>query len=207
MNQTGNEAQEPVDGVLRADLDLLFQINTFKSTEKAIKPKKGDILGLNRHLLGVPYEHYGVYIGDGRVIHYTTLSSGIDLDLQIVETSFKTFLKTNEEFFILSFEHLKQPVKSGLIPIHNIKDTFCPKCDEFLKNLQEVREMLKKSEMKLYSPKETVQRAKSRLGEKKYNLLLNNCEHFAIWCKTGLSKSYQVEKVLKVLIPRLGRHS
>ena len=39
-------------------------------------------------------------------------------------------------------------------------------------------------------------RALSRLGENKYNLIFNNCEHFAIWCKTGISESYQVEKVV-----------
>jgi len=37
-----------------------------------------------------------------------------------------------------------------------------------------------------------IQRAKSRLGESKYSLLFNNCEHFATWCKTGLQDSEQV---------------
>ncbi len=56
----------------------------------------------------------------------------------------------------------------------------------------------------LYSPEETVSRARSRLGESNYNLLLNNCEHFAIWCKTGLSKSYQIDEVLKILASESG---
>jgi Lecithin retinol acyltransferase len=38
-----------------------------------------------------------------------------------------------------------------------------------------------------------VKRAKSRLGESKYNLLFNNCEHFARWCKTGQQESEQVK--------------
>jgi hypothetical protein len=38
-----------------------------------------------------------------------------------------------------------------------------------------------------------IQRAKSRLGESDYNLLFNNCEHFATWCKTGLQDSEQVK--------------
>jgi len=58
--------------------------------------------------------------------------------------------------------------------------------------------------MHIYSPEETVTRARSRLGEKEYSLLLNNCEHFAIWCKTGLHKSYQIENVIKVLKPKRG---
>ena len=48
----------------------------------------------------------------------------------------------------------------------------------------------------LYSADETVARAYSRLGEKKYNLVFNNCEHFAVWCKTGISDSEQVTKAI-----------
>lgn len=45
----------------------------------------------------------------------------------------------------------------------------------------------------IFSPEETVARAKSRLGENKYDLVFNNCEHFALWCKTGISDSTQVD--------------
>ena len=43
----------------------------------------------------------------------------------------------------------------------------------------------------------TLRRAMSRIGEQNYNLLFNNCEHFAIWCKTGRHRSSQVESVLE----------
>jgi len=36
-----------------------------------------------------------------------------------------------------------------------------------------------------YDAHEVLDRARSRIGESDYNLLLNNCEHFARWCKTG----------------------
>ncbi|MEX0588520.1 MAG: lecithin retinol acyltransferase family protein [Cyanobium sp.] len=39
----------------------------------------------------------------------------------------------------------------------------------------------------------TLRRAMGRLGEQNYNLLFNNCEHFAYWCKTGRHRSAQVE--------------
>ncbi|MFY8147875.1 MAG: lecithin retinol acyltransferase family protein [Prochlorococcaceae cyanobacterium] len=39
----------------------------------------------------------------------------------------------------------------------------------------------------------TLRRAMGRLGEQNYNLLFNNCEHFAHWCKTGRHRSGQVE--------------
>ena len=48
-------------------------------------------------------------------------------------------------------------------------------------------------------PATVVQRARSKLGEEKYCPLTNNCEHFAMWCKTGKSSSDQVEKAAKML--------
>ena len=53
---------------------------------------------------------------------------------------------------------------------------------------------------KKYKPADTVVlRAKSRLGENKYDPLNNNCEHFALWCKTGISSSEQVENIEKTV--------
>ena len=46
------------------------------------------------------------------------------------------------------------------------------------------------------APGVTLRRAMSRLGEHNYNLLFNNCEHFAHWCKTGRHRSEQVENWL-----------
>lgn len=50
-----------------------------------------------------------------------------------------------------------------------------------------------------YSARETIQRARSRIGEDRYHLLFNNCEHFAIWSKTNISESYQVKNKMKYL--------
>jgi hypothetical protein len=44
-----------------------------------------------------------------------------------------------------------------------------------------------------------INRAQSRLGENKYNLLFNNCEHFATWCKTGISDSKQIREFIPVI--------
>ena len=52
----------------------------------------------------------------------------------------------------------------------------------------------------MFSGEETVNRARSRLGEESYNLIFNNCEHFALWCKTGKSKSIQVEKAVTAAV-------
>lgn len=40
---------------------------------------------------------------------------------------------------------------------------------------------------------EVVRRARSRLGENRYKLLTNNCEHFCEWCVHGVHRSYQVD--------------
>ena len=42
----------------------------------------------------------------------------------------------------------------------------------------------------------TLRRAMGRIGEQNYNLLFNNCEHFANWCKTGRHHSAQVNSVI-----------
>ncbi|CEK38481.1 lecithin retinol acyltransferase family protein [Paraclostridium sordellii] len=49
-------------------------------------------------------------------------------------------------------------------------------------------------------PHEVVNRAKSHLNERNFNLILNNCEHFAYWCKTGSKKSYQVNFFVSFLL-------
>lgn len=47
---------------------------------------------------------------------------------------------------------------------------------------------------------EAIERAKSRIGEKAYDYLANNCEHFATWVHTGKHESKQVADVGTVLM-------
>ncbi len=49
-----------------------------------------------------------------------------------------------------------------------------------------------KSQPVSYVPDVVIERAESRLGEQQYELLTNNCEHFASWCKTGRNESRQL---------------
>lgn len=49
----------------------------------------------------------------------------------------------------------------------------------------------------LYTNQQIVERAYRCLGEDDYNLLFNNCEHFACWCVTGEKRSEQVRKVMQ----------
>jgi hypothetical protein len=58
-----------------------------------------------------------------------------------------------------------------------------------------------KSQPTAFLPDIVVQRAKSRLGEQQYDLLTNNCEHFANWCKIGRHQCEQLA-VLGVQLDR-----
>jgi len=51
---------------------------------------------------------------------------------------------------------------------------------------------------------EVISRARSRLGEDRYRLFSNNCEHFCEWCLRDEHRSYQVERLL-ALPRRLAR--
>lgn len=50
-----------------------------------------------------------------------------------------------------------------------------------------------------FAPDEVVARARRLLGRRGYNLLANNCEHFARWCKTGDHYSEQVLRKASLL--------
>lgn len=58
------------------------------------------------------------------------------------------------------------------------------KCD--LKSFARGKEiMVDNREEAIYSEDEIVRRAESRLGEQDYNILYNNCENYATWCRCG----------------------
>lgn len=151
--------------------DRIERVFASNGPSKKTKAVYGDVIGVRRTM----YEHYGVYVGRGQVVHYTKLNND---ESEIMETQMGIFLDGSNCYFILNVESKKktpitlQESVAGLPFLHG-----------------PVREK--------YTTRKTVQRARSRIGEKKYNLGLSNCEHFAIWCKTGVSVSFQVEEMLK----------
>lgn len=167
--------------------------------------KAGDILGITRP---AGYEHYAVYIGDKKVIHFA--AAGTDFgEATVHQAPISAFLDGQTEFFLLDFKAVgRRPTKktqgsvSASTPLIEVgakvlKDTISDALSQ--KDDPDITH--------IYSPEETVARAKSVIGAnehnfaEKYDLVLNNCEHFAIWCKTGAHKSYQVENVLKLVTP------
>ena len=43
----------------------------------------------------------------------------------------------------------------------------------------------------MYCAVDAIDRARTRLGERRYSVVGNNCEHFVNWAKTGSAKSHQ----------------
>ena len=71
-----------------------------------------------------------------------------------------------------------------------------------------VRDTYKFSKVKVYRMKHercldadtVVLTAQNEVGNPEYNAFTNNCEHFAMWCKTGISSSDQVDKAEEMIL-------
>lgn len=141
------------------------------------KLKLGDIVFCERRsgLLGRNlYQHYGVYAGYHKIIHYVKGDS--PLDGRIAETSIEEFCD-GDTLYIAEDD--------SLLSIFQDSDVTA----------------------RFYGPRKTVQRARSMIGKGDYNLFDHNCEHFAIWCKTGLLESTQLSlegMAARFLRPSLG---
>jgi hypothetical protein len=97
------------------------------------------------------YMHHGVYVGDGRVVHYSGLARGL-------------FGGPIEEVSLAEFAFGRSV-------------------------------WTRRSDLPGFASLEVIRRARSRVGEKRYRVLRNNCEHFCEWCLRGESRSYQVERL------------
>ncbi len=171
-----------------------------KAFKKLVKPwtncKRGDILAVKR--CGGVYSHYAVYVGRGKVIHYSLKKDESPYGVYILKDDFFNFIEEETSFEILSFP------ENGERPNHKRIDLV--KKNRFDINIQLFdNSLLFEKYYRLlngyhvYSPEETVARAESRIGEKKYSLATNNCEHFAIWCKTGVKESTQVNSIIQYM--------
>ncbi len=118
--------------------------------------KIADHIRVHRRLAGVPsYFHHGIFVGRGRVIHYSGDAKNKQ-DASIRRGSIAEFASGAD------------------VHVVNYKDAL--------------------------TKTEVIFRAESCLGERDYDLAANNCEHFAVWCKTGRFRSGQVETVRQLPI-------
>ncbi len=144
---------------------------------------RGDHIYVER-INGV-YAHHGIDCGDGSVIHYT--SKNWTDSPKVQHTSLAQFAKDGEVQF---------------------KDY-----DAFLNTLRSTGSLQQKTSYQIYlllsrfrgieleehdwSPEAVIARAEARIGEQAFNIVFHNCEHFATWCKTGISSSDQANAVWK----------
>ena len=116
----------------------------------------GDHLFVWTSQLGVPFQHHGIDVGDGTVVHFTNGSGGVagpggqSAEFQVQRTPIDVMTRDGE-LAIHVVDH-RDPLEAKTI----------------------------------------VRRALSQVGRKGYNLLFDNCEHFANWCATGKVLSRQV---------------
>ena len=153
----------------------------------------GDVIGVHR--AGGLYDHYGVYANDECIYEYGMDKNG---KLSIHTTTLEEFTHSTGSYFILEFP--KSYGSPGKIeigpPTLNVNALNKEGMAEVVVNSLKAQRI--PAQYRLYSAWDTITRAKSRVGEEEYNLVLGNCEHYAIWCKTGLSDSHQVESILGV---------
>jgi Lecithin retinol acyltransferase len=102
------------------------------------------------------YVHHGVYVGEGRVVHYAGSSRMLRRG-PVEEVSLEEFTRGHT--------------------LH-VKANAAPR----------------------YVGQAAVERARSRLGEDRYRVLSNNCEHFAEWVISGTSRSLQVQALARSVL-------
>ena len=155
-------------------------------------PALGSVIYVHRKRYFVPsYCHYGVYTGNGKVVHFAPASGIILRKTRIHETTMEAFLDGDKDFFVRHFpadiEEFKLLIRAK---------------EKNASIVDAVWQGLEWQNYHIYTPEETVQRAyacaeSQTLGG--YSLPSNNCEHFAIYCKTNLRYSDQVGRVLDLV--------
>lgn len=159
----------------------------FKRTVSDSELRKGDVIGVHR---GV-YDHYGIYTGRGKVIHFSNEGSDMGDDIRIRRATLSQFKDNASNVFVIDFEAYRDYLEN-------------PELFDFVGLFKLAFDDLFDNKITIYSPEETVKRAESQLGkgeerEDKYNIIFNNCEHFALWCKTGVKESTQVQRFFEAL--------
>ncbi len=159
-----------------------------------VQAQYGDIIGVVRR--NGAYEHYGIYLSDTCIVHYAIPASMTIGHATVHATDLRNFLRSDTEYFVLDFPRPYEP------PVRIENNGSVPHTETVSEEL--ARHLQQRFGYHLYSPEETVARARSRLGETNYNLLTNNCEHFVIWCKTGVSESMQISGMFRSLLGAQG---
>ncbi|ALF54886.1 hypothetical protein ACX27_21960 [Nostoc piscinale CENA21] len=135
---------------------------------------RGDHIYVKTKIPGV--SHHGIYCGNGYAIHF--------------DGHTKTIKKSNLSDFT-------KPFDISCIKIVDYRDPL-----RFLAPLKIFNSFLKSRALK--SDADTViERAETLVGKSQYDLGRRNCEHFAVWCKTGRWVSSQIDNVMIKVFSRI----
>jgi hypothetical protein len=141
----------------------------------------GDHLLVKRKKWFFSYYHHGIDIGDNKVIH---LTGPRKKDAKVIETSLDEFLNGGvlEVWEYITFIDILRNYHSDMKSEFGQPHWMLPLLDE---------ERISEIEARIKDTDRTVAEARKYLGRRGYNLFSDNCEHFAVFCKTGLAVSLQ----------------
>ncbi|MCL1950525.1 MAG: lecithin retinol acyltransferase family protein [Turicibacter sp.] len=86
-----------------------------------------------------------------------------------------------ERYQPMAYTHHGLYLGFGMIIHYDFQEIRVVTIDEFSKG----RKIYKVNSPISYSPEMVLARAATRIGERRYNLMTNNCEHFVRWCRNG----------------------
>lgn len=138
-------------------------------------PVAGDHLCVDRGF----YSHHGICIGQDKVVHFT---SKLKIWSNVKETSLHAF-KGAGSILVVDNEYRFRGGYRGDDPSESLLTVLpLPGSEWFYTEAD--------------PPHVVVARALRAVGQGGYNLLIKNCEHFAVWCRTGIWYSEQVREVI-----------
>ena len=154
------------------------------------------------HRLGGLYSHHGIDCGDGSVIHYWGNNAWRS---SVVRTSIDRFAGGG------SVETRDYGEAAALLRAYAARRAEGPRfewsldadwVEQWNVNLNWALDRLRGLPDGPFELDTDVvmARAESRIGEARFDFVFNNCEHFATWCKTGISDSRQVEVLWRVVM-------
>lgn len=143
---------------------------------------KGDHLVVTR--LGGFFTHHGIDCGDGSVIH---LVAGNPREASVRRVNYEQFCKDAEPE-VRDYSRFFEAMGDGERMVWKLRSTL---------SQWALGEERPHADSDFYTADAVVERAESRLGARNYHLFLNNCEHFASWCKTGIRGSAQIDGIWK----------
>jgi hypothetical protein len=169
----GTEPHERLSSIVKTEVFMDSHLRNLDKISGDRNLYLGDVMRVSRRVaVTIPYFHYGIYVGSGRVIHFTEDAAKSSPPKNVIKrTSISMFFKDADLIEMLEF----------------------PKEIDF-----------DGTRYKTFSPANAAKRATKRLGDGDYHLFVNNCEHFAMWCRTGIEFSSQVLGVRDFILSAIG---